>query len=80
MPIVILLIRGRRILSEEPAAPFQLGRFGLALNWVGVIFVGVTSVVCLSPFRVPAFITICNADRRSSSSAFRLRCQRLLAL
>lgn len=47
MPVVILLIRGRKILSEEPTAPFQLGKFGLALNWVGVIFVVVTSVVCI---------------------------------
>jgi hypothetical protein len=47
MPVVILLIRGRKVLLQMPPAPFKLGISGSALNWISVIFVGVTSVVCL---------------------------------
>lgn len=47
MPVVILLICGRKILLHMPAAPFKLGISGLAMNWISVIFVGVTSVVFL---------------------------------
>jgi choline transport protein len=47
MPVVILLIRGRKILLHMPGTPFKLGISGSALNWISVIFVGVTSVVGL---------------------------------
>jgi choline transport protein len=49
MPMVILLIRGRKILLQMPAVPFKLRISGSALNGISVIFVGVTSVVCLFP-------------------------------
>jgi hypothetical protein len=42
-----LLIRGRKILLQMPAAPFKLGISGPAMNWISVIIVGVTSVVSL---------------------------------
>ncbi|KAF8866182.1 choline transport protein [Acephala macrosclerotiorum] len=45
MPIVVLVVRGRGILQRETKA-FGLGRYGYAANYVGIVFVGVTSVFC----------------------------------
>jgi choline transport protein len=45
LPVFILLIRGRKILSRETQASFSLGKYGYGLNIVGVLFVAVTSVV-----------------------------------
>ncbi|PVH78700.1 choline transport protein [Cadophora sp. DSE1049] len=53
LPILILLIRGRHILSEEATAPFRFGKFGATLNWIGVLFVGVTSVFFCFPAALP---------------------------
>lgn len=44
LPVVILVIRGRKILAAEKEA-FSLGKYGYFANYVGIIFVGVTSVV-----------------------------------
>lgn len=44
LPVVILVIRGRKILAAEKGA-FSLGKYGYFANYVGIIFVGVTSVV-----------------------------------
>jgi choline transport protein len=44
MPVVVLLVRGRHVLSRETVA-FSLGKYGYFANYIGVIFVGVTSVV-----------------------------------
>lgn len=46
LPVGILLLRGRGILLKEVSAPFSLGVFRAALNWISVLLVGVTSVVC----------------------------------
>lgn len=47
MPIVVLVVRGRRILAHE-TVPFSLGKYGYFANYVGILFVGVTSVVSSS--------------------------------
>lgn len=48
-PVVTLLVRGRGVLEKHqmPDTPFQLGRWGYAINWVAALFVVVTSVVSL---------------------------------
>jgi hypothetical protein len=46
-PILILLIRGRKTITEQ-RPDFPLGRVGgYVANWVAVVYVGVTSAVCL---------------------------------
>lgn len=52
MPVVVLLVRGRKILERETKG-FGLGRYGYAANYVGITFVGVTSVV--SSFHLDMF-------------------------
>jgi choline transport protein len=45
-PILILLIRGRKTITDE-RPDFPLGRVGgHVANWIAVVYVGVTSVVC----------------------------------
>lgn len=54
IPILVLLIRGRKVLDNYQTAktPFKLGKtFGLFVNIVGAIYVVVTSVVSLLYFR-----------------------------
>ncbi|KAK8009143.1 Choline transport protein [Apiospora marii] len=46
MPIVTLMCVGRERL---PAAPFRLGRFGPAMNWVSVVYCVVTTVFFFFP-------------------------------
>ena len=51
-PILILLIRGRKTIMEQ-RPDFPLGRVGgYVANGVSVVYVGVTSVVCLDFTRV----------------------------
>lgn len=45
-PVIILVVRGRSILARKTVA-FSLGKYGYFANYVGIIFVGVTSVVSL---------------------------------
>lgn len=52
MPVFILVVRGRRILDGETKA-FGLGRYGYFANYVGIIFVGVTSVFFCFPAALP---------------------------
>jgi amino acid transporter len=50
IPIIVLLIRGRKVLDHYQTAktPFKLGKtFGLVVNIVGALYVVVTSVVSL---------------------------------
>lgn len=51
MPVVVLVVRGRKILERETKG-FSLGRYGYVANYVGIIFVGVTSVVSSWPFHM----------------------------
>ena len=44
LPVVILVVRGRKVLAHTTVA-FSLGKYGYFANYVGIIFVGVTSVV-----------------------------------
>lgn len=47
-PIILLLIRGRSILSnyQTPETPFKLGATrGTVMNWIAATYVGVTTVV-----------------------------------
>jgi len=55
-PILILLVRGRKVLDcyQTQKTPFQLGRtFGLFVNIVGAIYVVVTSVFFCFPTSLP---------------------------
>ncbi len=52
LPVVIVIIRGRKILEQEQI-PFSLGKFGRAANYIGVLFVGVTSVFFCFPAEIP---------------------------
>jgi hypothetical protein len=48
-PIVILLIRGRKvILVQAPEFTLGGGIFGYIVNWTSVLFVLITSIVSLS--------------------------------
>ncbi|PTB66652.1 amino acid transporter-like protein [Trichoderma citrinoviride] len=56
IPIIILLIRGRKVLDHYQTAktPFKLGRtFGLLLNIIGALYVVVTSVFFCFPTFLP---------------------------
>ncbi|TVY39031.1 Choline transport protein [Lachnellula occidentalis] len=52
LPVLILVIRGRDVLSAEKRA-FSLGKYGYFINCVGIIFVGVTSVFFCFPAALP---------------------------
>ncbi|KAI1332813.1 choline transport protein [Xylariaceae sp. FL0255] len=54
-PVIVLLIRGRRVLKEwqSESTFFALGKSGHFLNWVAAIFVVVTSVFFTFPTALP---------------------------
>ncbi|KAJ3530688.1 hypothetical protein NM208_g9215 [Fusarium decemcellulare] len=55
-PILVLIVRGRKILHkfQTPETPWKLGdRLGLFLNWVAVLYVGITSVFFCFPPALP---------------------------
>jgi choline transport protein len=56
LPVLVLLIRGRKIMSQfcAPGTPLQLGPVLDAIsNWVAVLFVGITSVFFCFPQGLP---------------------------
>ena len=54
LPVVLLLIRGRKILEPHQPIAFTLGNvWGPIANWVGVLFVGVTTVFFCFPASLP---------------------------
>lgn len=52
-PILILLIRGRRIISEDKPDFFMGHWAGLIVNVIAVVYVGVTSVFFTFPAAIP---------------------------
>jgi len=61
LPVMLLLIRGRRILEQHQPIAFSLGRvWGPIANWTGVIFVGVTSVFFCFPAALPTSTSTMN--------------------
>ncbi|KAH7150664.1 amino acid/polyamine transporter I [Fusarium sp. MPI-SDFR-AT-0072] len=57
LPIIVLLLRGRRILATFQTAdtPWQLGKHrGLILNWISVLYVSVATVFFCFPPSLPA--------------------------
>ncbi|KAH6975734.1 amino acid/polyamine transporter I [Ilyonectria destructans] len=57
LPIIVLLIRGRSILTNFQTAdtPWQLGKHrGLILNWISVLYVSVTTMFFCFPPSLPA--------------------------
>ncbi|KAL0937196.1 choline transport protein (amino acid permease) [Colletotrichum truncatum] len=61
LPVMILLVRGRRLLSANPPE-FSLGQgiLGYVTNWVAVLFVLVTSVFFCFPPAIPIDISTMN--------------------
>ncbi|PTB39096.1 uncharacterized protein TrAFT101_008103 [Trichoderma asperellum] len=56
-PIIVLLIRGRKVLDiyQTPGTHFKLGRvFGLIVNVIGALYVVVTSIFFCFPTSLPA--------------------------
>ncbi|KAH8123490.1 amino acid transporter-like protein [Trichoderma asperelloides] len=56
-PIIVLLIRGRKVLDiyQTPRTHFKLGRvFGLIVNVIGALYVVVTSIFFCFPTSLPA--------------------------
>ncbi|KAM5360297.1 hypothetical protein ACJZ2D_013856 [Fusarium nematophilum] len=55
-PLIVLLIRGRKILAEHqsPETPWKLGKLGYLLNWISVLYVVVTSIFFCFPPALPA--------------------------
>ncbi|KAH8587349.1 amino acid/polyamine transporter I [Bisporella sp. PMI_857] len=52
VPIIILLLRGRKILDQE-VVEYSLGRMGLVWNWISVVFVIFVSVFLCFPAGIP---------------------------
>ena len=86
-PILILLLRGRKVISEDKPE-FYLGHWkGWVVNAVAVVYVGVTSVFFTFPAAVPVdantmsecFAPLCRVCREVANAAIvrlRLRCSR----
>lgn len=62
LPIIVLLLRGRRILDKVKQVStkrsrkddrFHLGLYGIAVNWVAVVFVVITSIFFCFPPDIP---------------------------
>lgn len=68
IPIFILLIRGRGVLTQHQTAetPFKLGRWGYLHNTVSVVFVFVTNVF----FCFPAALPVGTANMNYVSAVF----------
>ncbi|KAH7155200.1 amino acid/polyamine transporter I [Dactylonectria estremocensis] len=62
-PIILLLIRGRSILSnyQTPETPFKLGATrGTVMNWIAATYVGVTTVFFCFPPALPVSANFMN--------------------
>ncbi|KAF2011870.1 amino acid transporter [Aaosphaeria arxii CBS 175.79] len=62
IPITVVLLRGRSVLTQHQTAdiPFQLGKWGYAINYTAVIFVGVTTVFFCFPAAIPVSVNTMN--------------------
>lgn len=54
LPVIVLIIRGRSVLKEHQVDKnlYNLGKWGLVINYIAAIFVVVTSTVSTRPHQV----------------------------